>query len=271
MPDTGKLYYLQPQVRSRIAEYCGATGGDPATCTAEFLVGNGHTTHGLGIPDRRHVAPPSRLYDLLGQGTDIFRSLWDRRSVLAVLDLDYANADFADEAFEHPQRCFAKLEPAYQIICSELREWGIESLCIMTGQGYHFVWRIADAGPIAGQLKSLSQLHPSLKAKYLHDHPFTARLVPLSKGQTHAGMGLLLEYLVHRIIRRSGDASVLPVVATDLVVGSRGNGREVASLDLSAHGDPLYMRYIRCAFSLYHKPRKPQLRLVPIPRRTGYR
>jgi hypothetical protein len=89
----------------------------------------------------------------------------------------------------------------------------------------------------------------------------------VSKGYDHAGLGLLLEYLTHRVLLRAYAASEIPVVATGLVVGSRGNGREAVSIDLSAYGDPLYLRYTRCAFSLYRKRSLPNLVTVSLPRR----
>jgi len=34
-------YYQDPEVRERIAEYCGGTAREPELCTAEYIVGYG--------------------------------------------------------------------------------------------------------------------------------------------------------------------------------------------------------------------------------------
>ncbi|MBI2957998.1 MAG: hypothetical protein HYY32_04060 [Chloroflexi bacterium] len=75
-----------------------------------------------------------------------------------------------------------------------------------------------------------------------------------------------MEYLCHRVLRQAYVASELPVVLTGLAVGSRRKGREAISIDLSAYGDPLYMRYTRCAFSLYRKTRGSNGFLACLPR-----
>ncbi|MBI4333289.1 MAG: hypothetical protein HY673_18650 [Chloroflexi bacterium] len=246
-------YYQLPSVRSRIIEYCGGHGDDPATCTARFLIGNGRTTSGLGIPGQDAIIPPDRLDAILASQSDIFRSVWDRESLLAILDLDYTNADFPSEAFLDPRGTFAKLEPAYRLIVEELKSFGIRHLSVMTGQGYHFVWRIPLSGKLKSTLRDLYPLHPALVEKYRHDHPFTPETMPLEDGAASSGMGHLLEYLAHRLIAAAQPSLTLPLVVNGLVVGAGKKGREAISLDLSAYGDPLYTRYARCAFSLYEK------------------
>jgi len=260
-------YYLSPPVQARMIEYCGGFDGRPETATARFIVGDGETVAGLGIPPREAVAHPGALENLCRRGADLFRSLWDNHSALVVLDVDYENIDNVDEAFHHPAATFRKLEPVFNSVEKTLSDYHIQHMALMTGQGYHFAWRIPDGASVEARLQRLAILPPTLEAKYLHDHPLTEDLVPVSKGYDHAGLGLLLEYLTHRVLLRAYAASEIPVVATGLVVGSRGNGREAVSIDLSAYGDPLYLRYTRCAFSLYRKRSLPNLVTVSLPRR----
>ncbi|MCL5027330.1 MAG: hypothetical protein M1531_12710 [Chloroflexi bacterium] len=264
MSGARKLYYQLPHVRSRIAEYCGGPAGRTEEATARFLVGDGVTTVGLGIPPKYAVARPSDLDQLLSRGVDVFRSLWDRCAMLAILDVDYQNASFQDQAFYQPAASFQKLEPVFQSVREELADFGIDHLALMTGQGYHFIWSIADGSPAGAKLQRLADLPSTLEAKYAHDHPFTEETVPLGKGRAHAGLGLLMEYLAHKVLRRAAPSALVPTMATGLVVG--GGNHESVSLDLSAYGDPLYMRYSRCAFSLYLKVSYPDRFLVCLPR-----
>ncbi len=201
----------------------------------------------------------------LRRGVDVFRSLWDRESVLAILDLDYQNADSPDEAFSDPVNAFRQMEPLFQIVRHELMSFGIDHIAVMTGQGYHFAWRIDDSTTAAKKLQAFGNMLPTLEAKYTHDHPFTEEAVPLHKAGNNSALALLLEYLVHRILRASSQI-ILPTVVTGLVVGSPAGKRASVSLDLSAYGDPLHMRYSHCAFSVYHRARHPDLCLVCLPR-----
>lgn len=246
-------YYHARGVAGRIIEYCGGRRGDVKSCTARFLVADNETTIGLGIPEPRNVLAPSHLAGILDKELDVFRSVWDVKHVLCLLDLDYQNPDFRNEAILNPSRSFAFLEPTYQSVVEELRSLHIDCIPIMTGQGYHFAWSVPAAGKAARLLRELAALAPTMEAKYRHDHPFTAEPVPVHVGLAHAGVGLLMEYLAHRVLERAYGNSKLPVVFTGLAVGSGRRGREAISIDLSAYGDPLFMRYTRCAFSLYHK------------------
>lgn len=246
-------YYELPSIRSRLIEYCGGGNNDPDSCTARFLVTNGKTTKGLGIPGPEAIFSPNRIDTILSRQEDVFRSVWDRGSLLAVLDLDYTNADFPYEAFVNPWDTFAKLEPAYNLIVEELKTFGIRHLCVMTGQGYHFIWRISLSAKLIARLQVLYPLSPTLEEKYRYDHPFTTETLALDDGAAFSGMGHVLEYLAHRLINSAQSSLSLPMVVNGLVVGGGKLGREAISLDLSAYGDPLYTRYIRCAFSLYHK------------------
>lgn len=247
-----KLYYLIPQVQNRILEFCGCSGA-ANSCSARFLVGNGHTVLGYGIPEKKDIRETTQIAQILEQGIDVFRSMWDRKYLVASLDLDYHNEDFADEAFYHPEAAFEKLEPVFNSISGISQSYGIKYLAVMTGQGYHFSWKISQDSPLHKELENLANWPPSLLAKYEYDHPFTPETIPPAKGKAHSGLGILLEFLTFKIIRECGSTNTIPVMFTGLTVGNSNVGRESISVDLSAYGDPLYLRYFRCAFSLYHK------------------
>jgi hypothetical protein len=259
-----KAYYRVPDVRARLAEFCG-TSRD-ADCTARFLVVDGNATHGLGFPGKENVSSRLNLDSLLTHGLDVFRSLWDTRSLLAFIEIDYQNQDFQHEAFINPAKVFDKLEPTFQAMSHELDSFGIPHISLMTGQGYHFLWKVNDKGESGRRLQEMADLTAPLEAKYRTDHPFTDETIPINKGRTNAGIGLVLEYLTHKVIRRARGQAELPIVVTGNYVGSGINGRESSSIDLSAYGDPLFLRYSRCAFSLYHKPYRQDTHLVCLPR-----
>lgn len=71
------------------------------------------------------------------------------------------------------------------------------------------------------------------------------------RARAYTGLGMLLEYLAHLIVRRSASAALIPVVLNGAVVGPGLVGRECASVDLTHAGDPLDIRQIRTAFSAY--------------------
>jgi hypothetical protein len=113
-------YYRNPAVRSRILEFLGGETSAEATC--EFI-----TADGIGHPVR---APrnPCELFDRLEEGGDICRSLWDRKSLIAHLDVEYVNFDFPAEPYLDPARTFLMQEPTAKAILRILNYHGIEPL-----------------------------------------------------------------------------------------------------------------------------------------------
>lgn len=247
-----KLYYMLPQVRDRIQEFCGCSGA-PDSCTARYLVGNGHTLQGYGLPEQEDIREPLQLGQILERGVNIFRSFWDKECLIAGIDLDYHNEDYPDEAFYHPEAAFGKLEPVYECIRRTLQRYDIKHLVVMTGKGYHFFWKISEKSLLHGRLEELAAWPVSLLSKYQYDHPFTPETTPLKKGKAHSGLGMMLEFLTFSIMKECGSKAEIPSMFTGLTVGNSNVGRESISIDLSAYADPLYLRYFRCPFSLYHK------------------
>jgi hypothetical protein len=246
-------YYQDPGVRSRIAEYCGATVEHPDEFSAEYLVGYGEALLWEGQREAFVSVPKEGLPALFEKGLDIFRSNWDRTSTLGVIDIEYFNMDFAGETYLNPQRCFELLEPARRTIRHELLRFEIPFIEIMTGQGYHFTTRVVRNSAADAELIALGRVDESLAGKYAHATGRRHRYVSRSHGQSFDGMGRMMEYLSHRILREAGPQSPVPIVTTDVAVGKGKRGREALSIDLSMYGDPLYMRDVRVPFSSYQK------------------
>jgi hypothetical protein len=142
------------------------------------------------------------------------------------------------------------MEPVFRRMEEVLKEFGIRALPIMTGQGYHFSFRVGMAGPVHRKLESVGRLESTLAGKYRFPDG-RRKPVSLSAGRAFDGMGRLLEFISHLLLEnlRKGYRG-MPVVCTDVSVGRQ---QEAIDLDLSMYGDPLYTRDIRCPFSTYQK------------------
>ncbi len=250
---TAAEFYQDPEVQERIAEYCGGSAREPELCTAEYIVGYGESLQGIPAPEPYVSTPPQGFHDILKQGLDIFRSVWDKTHILGVLDIEYFNLDYPGEVYFDQIKTFRKLEPVYGSIREIFRGYGIEPLTIMTGQGYHFSFQIKSGTKAALMLEDVGNLTGSLEEKYRGKLSKRHRPVSLRYGRAYDGMGRVMEHLVHRIIRETADLTNLPLVITDVAIGSHQHGREGISLDLSCFGDPVYMRDCRCAFSTHQK------------------
>lgn len=257
---TIREYYAHASVRRRIAEYCGGIPEEPGAFSCIYLVGYG-AAMGRGISAEPHASvEKKRFADLLKAGVDILRSVWDRTALLGVLDIEYVNWDYPAEVFFRPAEVFSRIEPLYQVIRRSFRAYGIEPLTILTGQGYHFVFRI----PKDSEAFALLAAHGSASPHLLEwGDRFAARFgltLPSREAAAYETLGRLFEHLVHRIFREYESLSPdgierIPAVPTDVAVGRIGSigCREAVSLDLSLFGDPLPRRATRCPFSAYQK------------------
>ncbi|MCX6354837.1 MAG: hypothetical protein NTZ78_08040 [Candidatus Aureabacteria bacterium] len=244
-------YYRDPEVRERIAEYCGGSAQEPELCTAEYLVGYGEALIGNLAPEPYISTPKNGFNSILENGLDIFRSLWDKVHTLGVLDVEYYNMDYPGEVYLNPSSVFKKIEPVYRAIKEVYARYGIQPMVMMTGQGYHFSFQIQSGTKTDLMLESLGHLIDSLKGKYSVTVDKRHRRVSARHGRSFEGMGRIMEFLAHEIIRAA--ETPLPVMMTDVAVGRSRGEREAISLDLSSFGDPIYMRDLRCAFSTHQK------------------
>lgn len=244
-------YYRDTDVRERIAEYCGGSAQEPELCSAEYLVGYGEALLGAPAAGPYISTPRNGFSAILGKGLDIFRSLWDKIHTLSVLDVVYYNLDYPGEAYVNQAGVFKKLEPVYRSARDVYARYGIQPTAMLTGQGYHFSFQIQSGTKTDLMLESIGKLIDSLEGKYRVALDKRHRKVSIRHGRSFDGMGRVMEFLAHEIIRGAG--ADLPVMMTDIAVGRGRGGREAISLDLSAFGDPIYMRDLRCAFSTHQK------------------
>lgn len=243
-------YYADRDVRARVKEYCGDTGSGPTAVYAACL--DPGTRGAAAQWELSRLAAADRIGDLLASGGDVARSLWDRDHLLVHLDLDYQNTDAPGEPFLYPAEAFFRLEPVYRAIRREMLRFGLPLFVLMTGRGYHFTGQLRLDDPLVPALAALVPAAP-------HWHDGVAGRLPAgvtaamtaTHARAHAGLGCLVEYLAHRVLRRVGVGSMIPVVVNGTVVGAGLTGRAAASLDFSHFGDPLDVRLIRAAFSGY--------------------
>lgn len=218
-------------VRQRVLEYLGGDSLADVSCV--------HLARCAAI-DRARLErwPVTDLDRLLEAGSSIARSLYDTRSILVHLDVEYVNHDDPARAFTEPGRAFALQQPVVDVIQQLLTGWGIRPLHLLTGQGHHFVWSFARN----------SELHRRLE-----------RLVPnadcVGDEQVFANLALVMEHLAHRIKKAAAPLAALPVELTAVqVLPALAGQRELVSVDISEYGDPLDSRIIRVPFTHYLKP-----------------
>ncbi|MHB9155308.1 MAG: hypothetical protein ACYC5N_06385 [Endomicrobiales bacterium] len=249
---TPQQFYQSEAVQQRLAEYCGGNPLDPESFSTEYLSGVSETLKQDRFSEEYFFsASRSSFFWLLEHGVDLFRAVWDRTSTLGVLDMEYFNLVYPAEAYFNPGEVFTSLEPIYRRIEKVFRRFSLHPLPIMTGQGYHFSFRIDFSSPVHAQLVALGKLEQTLVGKYSAPSGSRTRPVPLSVGLAFDGMGRIMEYFAHLLLRelRTGYKG-MPVVCTDLSVGK---AREAIALDLSMYADPVYTRDVRCPFSTYQK------------------
>ncbi|HYG65729.1 MAG TPA: hypothetical protein VEL74_24305 [Thermoanaerobaculia bacterium] len=233
--------YDDAEVRHRITEFLGGPSLEEAKCV--FLVGYGPAGEAHG------PAPPSVLPDWLEQGLDVRRSLWDRGSLLAVLDIGYVDFDRPAEAGLDRQRVSALLEPVAAAAGAILAEHGIVALHLRSGRGHQLVWRIRRGSRAFARLASAGQVPPRLRELYARPHPPSDEPVPREMGAAYAALALVMELVAHRIKRKAAPLCTVPVEITNLAVGPGERGREMISIDLSGYADPLSARTLRVPFT----------------------
>jgi hypothetical protein len=242
-----KAYYCNSDVRARIREFVGATTSYGASC--EFLAASDENA---SPPFQRYS--PGRIDSLLDAGVEVSRSLWDDNALIADFDIEYVNFDNPAEAFVDPERVFAIQVPVEETIKQVLREYGIEPLHVLSGRGHHFVWRIEQDSAVFRELSAIGRGPPSLWAIEKEIHPSNGHTVPIELARAFAGLGLVMEFLAHRVKQIAAPLTKIPVELTAVEVGPSEHGREMISIDISEYGDPLHARTIRVPFSVYLKP-----------------
>jgi hypothetical protein len=198
---------------------------------------------------------PDELDVLLVAEADISRSLWDTRGLLVHLDIDYQNTDYPGEAWHHPADVFFKLEPVYRAVHHMLRRFDLPLVALMTGQGYHFSGIVPLDSPVIDALALLMPDMPNWLPTVGERHPGLGQELTLRHARAYTGMGMLMEYLAHGVMRRARRRTPVPIVLNGTAVGPGLAGRDCVSIDLSCYGDPLDVRHIRVAYGAYQKHR----------------
>jgi len=240
--------YANPAVRMRLIEFLGGDALEHAT--AAYIA----QTDGCKF-DPRTLRPPTDLDHFLSSDLDIARSLADIAAVLFHLDVEYVNFDSPGEAFQNPTRTFELQEPVVRVIETLLLEWGITPLHMITGQGHHFIWRIRRGTDLAGSIAALCPAPELLDACQQRVPSALQSFIDREAQRSFAAVGLLMEYVAHRVKDAAYPLSALPVELTAVHVGPSGsNQREIISLDISEYGDPLHTRSVRMPYTNYLKP-----------------
>lgn len=240
--------YSDPALRRRLIEFLG--GDTLEHATAAYITQSDGCQY-----DRRLLRSPLELDHFLTNELDIARSLADSASFLLHLDVEYVNFDSPAEAYLDPWRTFDLQEPVVSVIETLLLQWGIRPLHLITGQGHHFVWRIARTSALAGRIAALCPAPELLDACQERVPPTLGEAIDREAQRAFAAISLLMEYVAHRVKAAAAPLSKFPVVITAVHVGPRETKqREIISIDISEYGDPLHTRMVRMPFTRYLKP-----------------
>jgi hypothetical protein len=239
-------YYGDPNVQSRMVDFLGGLTLNEAT--ARFVAVESSTAYGWYNPQ-----PVSRLNELLKDRVEVARSLWDDDSLLIDLDMEYVNFDDPATPLLEARRTLKLQRPVVHSIQSKLNEYGIAPLHLLSGRGHHFIWKTPRTSFAFKALSHLGHVSDSVRGKYLQNLPPDGLSIPDDFGRAFAGAGLVMEFLAHRVLRESMEASQIPIQLTAVEVGPIEHGREIISIDLSEYGDPLHTRTLRMPFSRYLK------------------
>ncbi|MCE5266363.1 MAG: hypothetical protein LLG00_00560 [Planctomycetaceae bacterium] len=239
-------YYREPAVRDRMIEFLGGTNIE--NVSAMYVTGQGVNSDLRNTP-----RGADELWRCLEDESEVFRSLWDRDSLIAHLDIEYVNFDYPAEPYLDPERSLRLQSPVIETIVRELRRHGISPLQLLTGRGHSLVWRVRRDSPAFHELKEAVPLPESLRANCVVPRPPENRPIGGELGAGFLALGLVLEYLAHRVIKDAQPDCPIPIEVTAIETARAERGREVVSIDLSEYGDPLHTRSIRIPFSAYHK------------------
>jgi hypothetical protein len=240
-------YYRTPDVRSRMVEALGGPRLEDATC---YYIGRCYDSIRSGFNMRR----PGELDLFLENEWDVARSLWDKQGLIADLDIEYVNFDFPAEPFLDYRRTFSLQEPVIEAGERILTSVDMRPLYAVSGRGYHVLWQVRPGSPAFESLVEIGRLPSALARMYAMPQPPDGVPVDPQMGKAFAGLGLVMEYLSHRILAESQALCPIPIVLEALDMGPQERGKETIVLDISEYGDPLHTRAVRMPFSIYLKP-----------------
>ena len=248
LPSLLRRYYKDPGARQRMYEFLG--GSDLQNATALYITGTD------GYSDYHLQSPPADLPEYLEGALEVDRSLWDRESLIADIDLEYTNFDVPWAPWQDPERAFQLQQPVLEATLQILGRAGIAPLILVSGRGFHLVWAIRRNSRAFSRLAALGRLPSSLKTRYSRPCAPNESSVDPDLGAAFSGLGLIMEFVGHGVLGASMARCTLPVQPASIEIGPGALGREIISFDLSEYGDPLHTRHIRIPFSAYLKPRQ---------------
>lgn len=241
-----QTFCRDPIVRRRIREFLGGSLHQPPTALY-FVAGTADSANG------QEFLPLEEMPSWAEHGAELNRSHWDRESLLCHLDIEYVNFDAPGLVYTDPQRAFELQEPVVTTAERYLRSLGIHPLKLMTGRGYHLVWRVSQSSDTFEEIAALGHVGSSLQHLYATSYAPGGELVSLKLGRAYAGLGLVMEFLAHQIKFLSAPHCGVPVELGAIEVGPGGRGRELISVDITEYADPISARTLRVPFTCYLK------------------
>jgi hypothetical protein len=242
-----RAYYGDRHVRERIDEFFG--GSVPEQSSAIYFAAGTDA-----VSNHRRALPLEEMPSWLEQGAEVNRSLWDRESLIAHLDIEYVNFDQPALPYLNPDRAFALQEPVAEAVEKILGACGIRPLHLLSGRGHHYLWKISQRSKAFAQLAAFGHVPASLQRHYATMRSPTGDTVSAMLGAAFAGLGLVIEFVANQIKTASAAKCEIPVELGAIETGAGADGRELVSVDITEYADPLSARVVRVPFSLYLKP-----------------
>ncbi len=240
-------FYQSGAVRDRMAEFLGGTTLD--TATSCFIARCRDYDH-----PEFWASEPTRLDFFLENQTEVCRSLWDKQNLVVHIDVEYVNFDYVAEPYLDPVRTYELQQPIYDGILDFLARYGIHPLTLLSGRGYHFIWKISRQCCAFDSLTHITRLPSQLKQMYAQPLEPLGEIIEPELGAAFEGLGLVVEYVARCVQQENAAYCAVPVQFVDMPTVPQHRGREAISIDVTEYGDPLYTRVIRVPFSAYLKP-----------------
>lgn len=143
-----------------------------------------------------------------------------------------------------------------EVTLEVLENVGIKPLTLVSGPGFHLVWAIPRRSKAYSRLMAMGRIPARLKARYSEARGPDGSSLDAGLTSAFAGLGLLMEFLWHRVHAEARNRCSIPIQPVAIEVGPGPHDLEIISFDLSECGDPLHTRHVRIPFSAYLKPKQ---------------
>jgi len=258
-------YYFQPIIQRKLEEYCSPLYpgyghhvlDDIVRASAQYFVGYGEALiwEGRDRPFASVRKSKEGFLWILSKGLDFFRSVWDSQFTVFNIDIEYYNHDLPATSYIYPRYALSIVEPVMKKTVEVLSRYNIIPIVIQTGNGVQCSFAIPQLGAADSELQYIGDLEWTVEAKYKNtqssNRPFG---VPIHQGISFDGVGRIVEYLYHKVLRElQAEGFNFPVSIGDINVLSYNGAAEGINFDLSLYFDPIFMRDIRAPFSTHQK------------------